>query len=93
MIAVFVSGPVSGAHLNPAVSIAMLTLRSITPLQCVTYILSRQFFEQPFPLIEYFLEFIGAFLAAALVFGTYYDAINQFDGGIRQVEKRFFSLV
>ena len=32
------------------------------------------------------LEFIGAFIAAALVFGTYYDAINKFDGGVRQVE-------
>lgn len=34
-----------------------------------------------------FLEFIGAFIAAALVFGIYYDAINRFDGGIRQVKK------
>jgi len=37
--------------------------------------------------IEVFLEFIGAFIAAALVFGIYYDAINRFDGGIRQVKK------
>lgn len=34
------------------------------------------------------LEFIGAFIAAALVFGTYYDAINRFDGGVRQVDRR-----
>lgn len=33
------------------------------------------------------LEFLGAFLGAALVFGVYYSAINHFDGGIRQVEK------
>ncbi|CAF1017940.1 unnamed protein product [Adineta steineri] len=70
LIAVYVAGPISGAHLNPAVSIAMLSLRSITPLQCITYMLS---------------QFIGAFIAAALVFGTYYDAINKFDGGVRQV--------
>ncbi len=43
LIAVYVAGPVSGAHLNPAVSIAMLSLRSITPLQCLAYILSRMF--------------------------------------------------
>ncbi len=41
LIAVYIAGPVSGAHINPAVSIAMLALRSITPLQCLTYILSR----------------------------------------------------
>ena len=28
-----------------------------------------------------FLEFLGAFITAALVFGIYYDAINQFDAG------------
>jgi glycerol uptake facilitator-like aquaporin len=39
----------------------------------------------------FLLEFLGAFIAAALVFGTYYDAINEFDGGVRQV-KRIFSL-
>jgi glycerol uptake facilitator-like aquaporin len=31
-----------GAHINPAVSIAMLSLRAITPLQCITYIISRK---------------------------------------------------
>ena len=31
------------------------------------------------------LEFLGAFIGAGLVFGIYYDAINQFDGGVRQV--------
>ena len=31
------------------------------------------------------LEFLGAFIAAALVFATYYNAIVQFDGGVRQV--------
>ncbi|CAF0944062.1 unnamed protein product [Adineta ricciae] len=71
LIAVYVAGPVSGAHINPAVSIAMLSLRSITPLQCFTYIIS---------------QFLGAFIAAGLVFGTYYDAINRFDGGVRQVQ-------
>ncbi|CAF1564076.1 unnamed protein product, partial [Didymodactylos carnosus] len=70
LIAVYVAGPVSGAHINPAVSIAMLSLRSITPLQCLTYIIS---------------QFIGAFIGAALVFGVYYDAINKFDEGHRQV--------
>ncbi|CAF5014848.1 unnamed protein product, partial [Rotaria sp. Silwood1] len=29
--------------------------------------------------------FLGAFIAAGLVFGTYFDAINQFDHGVRKV--------
>jgi glycerol uptake facilitator-like aquaporin len=37
--------------------------------------------------LRFFLEFIGAFIGAALVFGIYYDGINRFDGGIRQVKK------
>jgi len=44
LIAVYVAGPISGAHINQAVSIAMLSLRSITALQCITYILSRLYF-------------------------------------------------
>lgn len=31
------------------------------------------------------VEFTGAILAALLVFGIYYDAIDKFDGGNRQV--------
>ncbi len=82
-----------GAHINPAVSIAMLSLRAITPLQCITYIVFRMYLKRIFNLINdgiCFLEFLGAFIAAGLVYGTYYDAINQFDNGTRQVKKYFF---
>jgi glycerol uptake facilitator-like aquaporin len=40
--------------------------------------------------IYFFLEFLGGFIAAGLVYGTYYDAINRFDNGTRQVKKHLF---
>ncbi len=34
-----------GGHINPAVSIAMLSLRAITPLQCISYIIARMYLK------------------------------------------------
>ena len=70
----------------------MLTLRAITPLQCITYILSRKCLRRTsivYVGLIFFSEFLGGFIAAAIVFGIYYEAINQFDGGHRQVRKNF----
>ena len=54
----------SGAHLNPAVTVALcLTGRS-------------EWNQLPF---HWMGQYLGAFLAAALVFGTYSDAINHYD--------------
>ena len=54
----------SGAHLNPAVTVAL----------CLT---GRSDWNQlPF---HWMGQYLGAFLAAALVFGTYSDAINHYD--------------
>jgi glycerol uptake facilitator-like aquaporin len=41
LIAVF--GPVSGAHLNPAVTLAFLRTREIPPIVAATYMLSPGF--------------------------------------------------
>jgi glycerol uptake facilitator-like aquaporin len=55
-------------------------------LYCRSYVYERRVYYDG---RVYFLEFIGAFVAAGLVFGTYYDAINQFDHGMRQVKELF----
>ncbi len=59
-----------GAHLNPAVSISLLTIRKIKPVQCVFYIIG---------------QLVGAFFGALLVYYLYWSLFNDFDGSIREV--------
>lgn len=67
---VYVAGGVSGAHLNPAVTFALAVLRRFSWRKVVPYILA---------------QLAGAFAASVIVYVTYLDALNHFDGGVRQV--------
>jgi len=62
----WVSGGISGGHLNPAFTLAMATWRGF-PWRKVPGYISAQV--------------LGAFLGTAIVYGTYIDAINIFEGG------------
>jgi MIP family channel proteins len=66
----YVAGGVSGAHLNPAVTIALAALRGFPWRKVVPYSLA---------------QLAGAFAAAAVVSLTYREALTHFDGGVRQV--------
>ena len=70
VMGIYVSAGVSGAHLNPAVTVALAVHRGFPWSKVVPYIVA---------------QFAGAFVAAALVYGTYYEAFNHFDGGTRTV--------
>ena len=70
MLGVYAAGGVSGAHLNPAVTIA-LAMRRGFPWSKVPAFVAAQM--------------AGAFAASAVVFLTYYEAFTAFDGGTRQV--------
>src|SRR5512134_505069 len=67
---VYVSAGVSGAHLNPAVTLALAVWRGFSWHKVGPYIAA---------------QFAGAFTASAVVFATYHEALNHFDGGVRQV--------
>jgi MIP family channel proteins len=69
-MAVYVAGGVSGAHLNPAVTIALAVLRGFSWKKVPTYIVA---------------QVAGAFVGALIVYVTYLEAFTNFDTGIRQV--------
>jgi MIP family channel proteins len=66
----YVAAGVTGAHLNPAVTIALAVHRKF-PWDKVGPYLAAQF--------------AGAIVASAVVYVTYYEALNAFDSGVRQV--------
>lgn len=70
MMGCYVSAGVTGAHLNPAVTIALAVHRRFPWAKVGPYIAA---------------QFAGALVASALVFLAYYDSLRSFDGGVRHV--------
>ncbi|PFH53220.1 hypothetical protein AMATHDRAFT_1300 [Amanita thiersii Skay4041] len=56
----------NGGHINPAVTLALATYRDFSWRKVPAYIL---------------LQVLGSFSAAAVLYGNYYHAIDQFEGG------------
>jgi MIP family channel proteins len=69
-MAIYVSAGVSGAHLNPAVTVALAVHRGFPLAKIVPYCVA---------------QIAGAFTGAAVTYVTYRDAFNHFDGGTRMV--------
>jgi len=69
-LGVYAAGGVSGAHLNPAVTLALAVRRGFPWRKVLPFAAAQT---------------AGAFTAAALVFAVYRDAFQRFDGGVRQV--------
>ncbi len=67
---IYVSAGVSGAHLNPAVTLALAAFRGFPWRKVGPYVLAQT---------------VGAFAGAAVTFFTYREAFDHFDGGTRQV--------
>ena len=66
----YVAAGVTGAHLNPAVTLALAVHRRFPWRKVMPYSVAQT---------------AGAFLAAAVVYLTYREALTVFDGGVRQV--------
>ncbi len=67
----YVAGGVSGAHLNPAVTLALAVHRGFAWRKVLPYCVA---------------QLAGALVASAVVFFTYHEAIDHFDGGTRTLE-------
>jgi len=66
----YVSAGVTGAHLNPAVTLALAVHRKLPWNKVLPYAVA---------------QIAGAFVASIVVFVTYHEALAAFDGGVRQV--------
>jgi glycerol uptake facilitator protein len=64
MLGIFIAGRITGAHLNPAVTVALAAFRGFPWAKVIPYSLAQT---------------AGAFLAAALVFWNYHPAFLKFD--------------
>ncbi|XP_036611481.1 aquaporin-10 [Trichosurus vulpecula] len=66
MVAIYVGGNVSGAHLNPAFSLSMCLMGRLPWAKLPIYVL---------------VQLLSAFSASGLTYALYYDALQNYTGG------------
>ncbi|KAK7752273.1 hypothetical protein SLS62_005809 [Diatrype stigma] len=76
MFGIYIGGGVSGAHMNPAISICLSVFRGFPWRMCAIYIV---------------IQFVASLTAGALAYGLYYEAIHYSDPGMTSSYKSFFS--
>ncbi|KAI2604685.1 aquaporin-like protein [Hypoxylon sp. NC1633] len=76
MFGIYLGGGVSGAHMNPAISISLSLFRGFPWRSCAIYVL---------------VQFIASIVAGALAFGIYRDTIMHVDPTMANTAKTFFS--
>ncbi len=69
-MAIYSCGGVTGAHINPAVTVALAVHRKFPWSKVLPYVVA---------------QVAGAFVASIVTYVVYYDALNAFDNGVRTV--------
>jgi MIP family channel proteins len=70
MMGCYVSAGVTGAHLNPAVTLGLAIHRRFPWSKVVPYVAA---------------QFVAALAASSIIFLAYHDSLGAFDGGVRHV--------
>lgn len=76
MFGIYLGGGVSGAHMNPAISISLSIFRGFPWGQCALYVIS---------------QFLGSIVAGALAYGIFADSIRHVDPDMSSMATSFFS--
>ncbi|KAI0007779.1 aquaporin-like protein [Xylariaceae sp. FL0662B] len=76
MFGIYLGGGVSGAHMNPAISISLSLFRGFPWRRCLIYVV---------------VQFIASIAAGALAYGIYRDTIRHVDPTMTETAKTFFS--
>lgn len=76
MFGIYLGGGVSGAHMNPAISVSLSIFRGFPLKQCSIYIVA---------------QFLASLAAGGLAYGCFADAIANIDPDLTDVSKSFFS--
>ncbi len=77
MVLVYAIGPISGCHVNPAVTIAMLVARKISVQDGIAYIVT---------------QIIGALLASAVLLGILSGGVGDTSAGIAEYSRSVHGL-
>ncbi|PSR75615.1 aquaporin-like protein [Coniella lustricola] len=77
MFGIYLGGGVSGAHMNPAISVSLAIFRGFPWKRCYVYVL---------------VQIFAAFAGAALAYAIYADAIHQVDPDMTSTYSSFFSV-
>ncbi|GME24059.1 aquaporin-like protein [Neofusicoccum parvum] len=76
MLGIYVGGGVSGAHMNPAISLSLWLFRGFPPKQMLIY---------------WACQLLGCIAAAALAYTIFHDTIHHVDPGLVDTATSFYS--